>query len=149
MPKVKFVKKARKDVPNSDIKKGESYYYWEFRNAGKQVSRRYPKRQQLTRSAYKMAIYDIEDMVAGADEENLENEVISILEATENLKEELEMNLEAVPEQLKESHVNNERIEMLEEAISGLENIRDSTDFGNPEEIDVALQDLENINFEA
>jgi len=31
MPRVHFVKKARRDYPDDDIKKDESYYWWKFR----------------------------------------------------------------------------------------------------------------------
>ena len=37
MPRVHFVKKARKDVPNSDIKKGEGYFWWKFNYGAKHV----------------------------------------------------------------------------------------------------------------
>jgi len=31
MPKVHFVKAARKDYPGDSVLKGESYYWWKFR----------------------------------------------------------------------------------------------------------------------
>ena len=34
MPRVHFVKKARKDYPSTGIQKGDSYYWWQFRYGG-------------------------------------------------------------------------------------------------------------------
>lgn len=45
MPRVTYVKKARKDNPVA--KKGESYYWWKFRYGGKRYSRTYPAGSQL------------------------------------------------------------------------------------------------------
>lgn len=64
MPRVHFVKKARKDVSNSDIKKGESYYWWKFRFGGKCVSRTPPKQSQLTQSDFLSQIYKIQDRIS-------------------------------------------------------------------------------------
>jgi hypothetical protein len=50
MPRVNFVKKARKAIPSSGIKVGDSYYWWKFRYGGKFVSKERPRQSQLTQS---------------------------------------------------------------------------------------------------
>lgn len=35
MARATLVKKARKDIPGTDIKAGDSYYWWAFRFGGK------------------------------------------------------------------------------------------------------------------
>jgi len=50
MPRVHFVKHARKD--NDLVKKGESYYWWKFRFTGKCMSKTPPRKSQLTESEY-------------------------------------------------------------------------------------------------
>lgn len=66
MPKVNFVKKARKANSDHGIKKGESYYWWKFRFGGKRVSKTPPRRSQLTQSEYYGAMFDAEDVVEDA-----------------------------------------------------------------------------------
>ena len=39
MPRVNYVKKARKAIPGADIKVGDAYYWWKFRYGGKHVSK--------------------------------------------------------------------------------------------------------------
>ncbi len=63
MPRVHFVKAARKD--NSVVAKGESYYWWKFMRGGKYRSKNPPKRSQLTRSDYLIQIYELFDSLDG------------------------------------------------------------------------------------
>lgn len=130
MARVNFVKKARKDIfQNGEvvIKKGESYYYWALGFRGrKQVSKTRPDRRQLTQSEYKLRIYDLEDELAritASSPEDLKSEVGSVVSSINEYKEELESNLDSVPDQLRDLHVNNERIEALDNAVSELEGI--------------------------
>lgn len=58
---VLFVKKARKDYPAFGVRRGDSYYWWKFRGEERQMSRRYPPRSWLTRSARLARLYDTED----------------------------------------------------------------------------------------
>ena len=41
MPRVNYVKKARKNNPA--VKRGESYFWWKFRYGGKQYSKTRPR----------------------------------------------------------------------------------------------------------
>ena len=60
MPRVTFVKKARKDNPA--VKAGESYYWWKFRYGGKHYSRKYPRPSQLTQAKISTALSALEEV---------------------------------------------------------------------------------------
>jgi len=68
MPKVTYVKSARKDYPEHDIAKGDSYYWWAFRYGGKRYSKTPPRPSQLTQSDKLSRVYatheSIEDVIA-------------------------------------------------------------------------------------
>lgn len=70
MPKVTFVKSARKANPRYGIEVGDSYYHWSFmvggRGGPKICSKTYPKRSQLTNSDFLKQQYDLEDRIAEA-----------------------------------------------------------------------------------
>jgi hypothetical protein len=66
MPRVTFVKKARKDHPAGGIKKGESYYWWKFRHGGKHYSRKRPRPSQLTMSDKLSRLYAAQESVEDA-----------------------------------------------------------------------------------
>lgn len=127
MPRVHFVKKARKDVANSDIKAGESYYWWKFRYGRKRVSRTPPKQSQLTQSEFLGTIYDIEEQVQALTEESeFESEIDSIKDQLETLKSETEEKLSNMPDQLQEGDVGQmlqERIDELDSMISEYDSI--------------------------
>lgn len=122
MPRVHFVKKARKDVPHSDIKAGESYYWWKFRYGGKQVSRTPPKQSQLTQSEFLGTIYGIDEQVQALTEDSeFETEIESIKDQLETLKSETEDKLSNMPDQLQEGDVGQmlqNRIDELDSMIS-------------------------------
>lgn len=64
MPRVTFVKKARKDNPC--CKKGESYYWWAFRHGGKHYSKTRPRQSQLTQSDKLSRFYACQENVEDA-----------------------------------------------------------------------------------
>lgn len=124
MPRVHHVKCARKD--HQGIKKGESYYWWAFRYGGKRVSKTYPIRSQLTQSYFLATIYDLEDGRNFKDPGEWQEEVESLMNDLEALKDETQDSLDAIPEQLQDGDVGQmlqERIEALEDWISNLESI--------------------------
>lgn len=51
-------KKARKNYKYAGIKKGDTYFWWKFRNSPIRRSKTYPKRQQLTQSNFGNNILD-------------------------------------------------------------------------------------------
>jgi len=130
MPRVTHVKKARRDYPDSGIQKGDEYYWWQFRFGPIVRSKTPPTRSQLTKSSYLQTIYGIEDEFnkgTWAEADDVEARVEEIKSSLDDLKSELEGNLENMPEQLRESssagELLQERIDNLDSAISELESI--------------------------
>lgn len=122
MPRVHFVKKARKADPRYDINVGDSYYHWSFRYGGMQKSKTPPKRSQLTQSSFLSQLYDLQDQ--GIDREDLESSRDDLVSSLEDLKSECEESLENIPEQLRDAPAGEtlqERIDSLESWISDLE----------------------------
>lgn len=118
--KVGFTKKAQKNYPKDKIKKGESFYFWKFKNRDIQRSKTYPKDYQLRKYpvseyAEKIAYFNEEierqnDVDKNEDLYNEINEYIS----------ELEERLSNIPEQLQESSILNERIEEMNELLESV-----------------------------
>lgn len=138
MPKVHFVKKARKPIEHAGIQVGDSYYWWKFRFGGKRVSKTRPNRSQLTQSGFLSQLYDLEDGIdarlrshvdddGGIDSDEVKGELDSIADDLESLKDECEESLENMPENLRESswsaELLQERIDALEEWSEGLRSI--------------------------
>lgn len=125
MARAHFVKKARKDNPA--VKKGESYWYWQFRYGGKHYSAKQPRGSQLTQSAHyssiRMLTETIEDYVGGVDElEGLRDELTEGLQERYDASEESRENL---PENLQDAPTGEllqERMDTCEMAIDELGN---------------------------
>jgi len=112
MPRVHYVKKARKDNPA--VQAGESYYWWKFRYGRKIYSRTRPKRYRLTRSAFLGTLWRIED---GLSDSVTSGDVDSLIADLELLQEECESSLDNMPEQLRDSSDSGM---LLQERIYGL-----------------------------
>ncbi len=129
MPRVHTVKKAQKAYRKDGIKKGETYYWWQFAYSQKTRSKKYPKPQQLTRSGYMITLYDIDDakdaLSCTDGAETLREALDSIKESVETLKEECEESLENMPEHLQETSSSGE---LLTERIEGLDAYYDILD---------------------
>lgn len=128
MARAHFVKKARKD--NSVVKKGESYYWWKFNFGSKRYSKTSPSRSQLTQSAFLGQMYDLEDRISGTsieDQTDAEGQIADLTADLENLRDECQDSLDAMPEHLQETSSSGEllteRVENVEEMVSELENI--------------------------
>lgn len=144
MARAYFVKKARKDVPNSDIKKGESYWWWKFKTGGRggarHVSRTEPKPSQLTQSEFWSQMYAIKERMEDIEAESiddLEAEVNIIAEDIRQLGEECQEKLGNMPEGLQQGSSGEtlqERIDACEEMASELESIDFSFDEPEKEE---------------
>lgn len=125
MPRVNFVKKARKD--NSLVKKGESYYWWKFRRGGKHLSKTYPKQSQLTQSEFLGELYslqeEIDELVA---DESLASAVEDLAERFRTLGEEQSDKRDNMPEGLQDSPTGEllqTRADRCEEIASDLEGL--------------------------
>jgi len=125
MPRVHFVKKARKD--NSLVKAGESYYWWKFRYGGKRLSKTYPKQSKLTQSEFLSQLYElqeeIEDLVA---EDGLASVASDIAERVRTLGEEQTDKRDNMPDSLQDSPTGEllqTRADKCEEIASELESL--------------------------
>lgn len=127
------------------IAKGESYYWWQFKNGPKQYSKNRPKPSQLTQSNYLSQLYSIQESMddPGAETaEDLQAFVEDVKEQLESLKEETESSLENMPESLQSSPTGEllqERIDALDNAINELEGI--DLEYSDEETEGISLED--------
>lgn len=127
MPRVNFVKKARKEIPSAGIKVGDSYYWWKFRYGGKQVSKTRPRNSQLTQSDFLCRTYQmaeqIEDLSFGVDFQEFKD---SLLSDIEEIRDEQEEKKDNMPERLQESptaELLQERYDTMDEFYTNVDNI--------------------------
>lgn len=118
MPKLNYVKKARKDNPVAKI--GESYYWWQFAFSPIQYSKDKPKRWQLTKSEFLQTVYQMED---GLGPTMSVGDLESLITDIEELRDEQQDKLSNMPDTLQDSSILNERIETLDDFITELESI--------------------------
>jgi len=128
MPRVNVVKSARRDYPEAEIRKGDTYYWWKFRYGGKIRSLTPPRRSQLTRSEFLATIYEVEDSLSRLDiSVDVVEEVESIILQLEELRDEQEEKRENMPEGLQESPVaelltgRSESVEAMIDAIQSVD----------------------------
>lgn len=127
--KVYEVKKARKDVKGTDIKKGDKYYWWVFRFGGKRCSKTYPKASQLTQNDILSEVYQIQERIESLTiEDDFENEVESMKNELEDLQNQCEDRLANIPDQLQSAPVG-QRLQNRCEAIQEMCDNLDSIDF--------------------
>lgn len=125
MPRVTYVKKARKDNPV--VKKGGSYYWWKFRYGGKRYSLTRPRPSQLTQSAYFGTIYGMQEGIEDYEVDNVDDfETLKddITSQVDDLRSETEDSLGNMPDQLQYSPTG----ELLQERIDALEGIESEID---------------------
>jgi hypothetical protein len=162
--KLHFVKKSRKRYKQGAtvINKGESYFWWKFKNSPRYISKEKPKRSRLTRSAYLATAWDIEDDILTSFETLSEavSHFEEIKERIEQLRDEQQDKLNSMPENLRESpsaQTLQERYDHLEEIVRNLDGIDTTIADGNEEDeenegqgvIDEIISALENISLEA
>lgn len=150
MARATFVKKARKDVPGTDIKAGDSYYWWKFRYGPKRYSKTPPRRSQLTQSAFYSALYDLQDdVIAGAEAaDSLTGTRDDVVSALEEMRDEAQDKLDNMPEALRDSSSSGE---MLRERIDALESAIDeygSLDLDDDPEADFDEEAIERLDTE-
>ena len=138
MPRVTFVKKARKDNPV--CKRGESYFWWKFRYGGKRYSLTRPRPSQLTQSAYFGTIYGMQEGIEDysvEDVDDFETLKEDITSQVDDLRDETQGSLDNMPDSLQYSPTG----EMLQERIDALENIESEIDC--IEEFEFEAEDFE------
>ena len=129
MPKLNFVKKARKDNPVA--KRGESYFWWKFAFGSKQYASTRPPRSRLTQSEYFSTLWELEDGFQAADTAvGLKDQFEDFVADLTELRDSQEEKRENMPESLQESSTGEllqERYEALDDWIDGIECL--DTDF--------------------
>jgi hypothetical protein len=127
MARVYHVKKARKDNPV--VKKGEEYWWWQHAFGRKQYSKTRPKRSQVQSSPFLSQLYALEEGFQDRkfSFDDLETERDNFVAELETLRDECQDSLDNMPEHLQDTSASgellNERIEILDSAISEIENI--------------------------
>jgi hypothetical protein len=144
MARAHFVKKAAKDYPNSGIKKGESYYWWQFRSrygrGSKHMSKTPPKASQLTQSDFWSRVYQLQEREQPAFDD-IESDLDDIKSEIEQLRDEQQEKLDNMPEGLQQGPTG----EMLQERYDALDSVYsdlDSVDI--PSEDDVTSEASDN-----
>lgn len=110
MPRL-YTRKAKKD--HHGIKAGKTYFMWHPKGSPWQYSTERPD----LRSAWDIEISDFQERV---DQRGDPDEDESLSEDLSTRRDELQTNLDAMPEQLQESSILNERIEQLDDLINEL-----------------------------
>lgn len=137
MPRV-HTQKANKNYPDQGIKKGDTYYWWQFRHGGKIKSKTYPKPSQLTQSAFWGTVYSIQEsneQVPAFDD--IESAIDDIKGELEALRDEQQEKLDNMPEGLQQGATGEllqERYDTLDGVISDLEGI--DLEFEEPDDED-------------
>lgn len=128
MPKLNYVKRARKARPKEGIEFGDSYYHWQFPYGPILRSKTKPTRSQLTESSYLRKLYDLQDGLAKTFETSSPEEAIeSVLASLRIMLDECKESLENMPEHLRENSPSGtllaERIGLVTEAIKEIESL--------------------------
>lgn len=135
MARATHVLKARKDIPGTDIKAGDSYYWWKFRFGGKHYSKTAPRRSQLTQSDFLGQMYDLEDEISDLPaDESLADTVPDIAQRLRDLADECQEKYDNMPDNLRD---NSESGQMLQERVDNLGSAADefeNIDLGEWEE---------------
>lgn len=163
MARAHFVQKARKDYPEHDIKKGESYYWWAFRYGGKHFSKTPPKASQLTQSEFLSAMADIEERIGAIsgdsleDLPNIQSERDELVDELYNLAQEQEDKKSNMPEGLQEGQTGellqtrcdecNSMAEELAAVDLTIEKEEGMTDDEVKEAIEGAVSDLNGVSY--
>lgn len=141
------------------VNKGESYYWWEFKNGPTHISKERPRASQLTQSSFKSQYYSIQERIEDfqpTEPDEIESFVEDLKSDIESLKDECQESLDNMPEHLQESSSSgellNERIEELDNIYNELDTIDcsyDEEDEGwNKEEwINERLEEIQEVSF--
>lgn len=143
MPRVHFVRKARKDNPV--VKAGGSYYWWKLYRGPKQYSITRPRRWQLTGSSFLSTFWRLQDELPDEIDKGGAEDLVEDLN---EILDECQDSLDNMPDELQESgpagELLRERIDELEDWISEIEGIdwSSSTPGGAAELIQSTTPDL-------
>jgi hypothetical protein len=153
MTKLHFVKSAKKTRRRYGIRRGHSYYWWQFYRCDKQYSLTRPRRSQyMTRSPFLRAMMDLEDLLGNQTDPG---EAVAVLEAAGGTLRELLGGLRESMENLYERFPGGcPTYELLENRVSAVEGIieqvelaaervGDAPDEGKQEYVEAILGQIE------
>jgi len=121
------------------IKKGESYWKWEFMTGPAHISKTRPRPSQLTQSSFLSTLYGIQESIQDFScetAEDFEEAVENFKSELEGLRDETQEKLDNMPEQLQYAPTGEllqERIDDLESTISEFESIDVDFEFDEDE----------------
>jgi len=131
------------------IKKGESYYWWQFLHGGKNISKTQPRQSQLTQSEFMSCYYSMQEQIEDisvitiTNAEELSEFIENIKSNAETLRDETQDKLDGIPDSLQSSptgELMQERIDEMDEIISQFDDI----DVEYDEDIDDINTDVAN-----
>lgn len=140
-------------------KKGDKYYWWQFRRGGKIYSTVYPKASQLTQSEFYTRVYEIQEEIQEASVEQFKGDENALREWRDQIVEQVQEIVDELEE--KESNLSSyeglanspvyelitERLEAANEWLSELENIDCDYDLGSmKEDIEQRLEGEEDFD---
>lgn len=152
--------KTDKTIPrdNADtvfISKGESYYWWQFKNSPKQYSKTRPRASQLTQSAYYSTLYEIVEQIEDYSTDSAE-EINSFAEdiktQLEDMRDTTQESLDNMPENLSNSptaELLQERVDSLENGISEIEGIDFDYEEQDEEELRQTIIEEQGLDIDA
>lgn len=132
MARVHHVKKARKAHKNAGIKKGQEYWWIQFRIGRGSIKRYFtkpPRPSQRTNSEYLSTLYGIQEAMEDAKPQTLEDlksDLESWIGDLESLRDETQDKFDNMPDGLQQGDTGQlleQRVSNLEDYISELQNI--------------------------
>ena len=143
MPKVNYVKAARKPKPEIGVGVGESYYWWKHKLARGglvRCSKTRPRPSQLNLSEYYSRLFSIQEQLEDFEgtRDDFRQHVEGMVSELEELRDEQQEKRDNMPENLQESSTGEllgERYDSVDSYISDLQSI----DFDDEEQ---SLEDL-------
>lgn len=125
MPRVYYVKRARRDYSDEGIRRGESYYWWKFKFGSKQRSKTPPQVSQLTQSEFWSTLYSIQESTGRMSADNdIQDQLYDLKSDLEQLRDETQEKADNQPESMSDGPVAellNARVEALDDCILTLE----------------------------
>lgn len=136
--------KAAKDYPQYDIKKGDTYYWWQLYKQPKRMSKTYPRPSQLTGSDKLSTLYSVQetaqDMVESADDiTDIHNALTDAFDEARTVAEEYEQAAENIRDSFPESPTADEceeKAQAINDWIDELESAADEVRTLEPDEGD-------------
>jgi hypothetical protein len=126
MPRV-HTQRANKDYPEQGIKKGQTYYWWQFHHSGKIKSATYPKASQLTQSEFWGEVYSLqEEYEPTSDFDDIENQIEELKSRLEELRDAQQEKLDNMPEGLQQGATGEllqERYDAIDSVVSELDGV--------------------------